>query len=437
MKYKIYSIIIPLLSAIMPSMACADEPDSVLSLSQCRRMALLNNADIRIADNNLRAAVETRREAFTKYFPEIAAGASVFQANHKMLQYDVFDLFTLGIIKKGAMAGVWALQPVFAGGKIINGNKLAKVGEEAAELRRQQSKENVLLQTDALFWQLVTLKATRRTLESAVLTLDSLGSQVKAAVDAGVVPMNDYLKVELKRNSYKADIVDADNGIDLIRMLLSQQIGMGNSGNIDVAADVPDSVVSMPVSLQMDPSSALSLTNDYRLLHKNIEAKDLERRMEVGNYLPKVAIGAGWFYHNVLDQNHNFGAVMATVDIPLSGWWGGSHAIRRKTAALDNARTELDNLSQKLEIEIQDKWDNLTAAHRKMRIAAEAITQSKENLRLNVAYYDAGMSTITDLLEAQALYRQAQDDFIAAYGVMKLSESQYLKSTGRILDAVQ
>lgn len=434
MKAKLPTLIMSLLAALSPFGASAAAPDSVLSLDQCRRMALANNADIRTAGNNLLAAIETRREAFTKYFPEIQAGASVFQANHDMLQYNVLDLFTLGIVKKGAMAGIWAMQPIFAGGQIVNGNRLAKVGEEAARIRKEQSREAVALQTDALFWQLVTLKATKRTLESAVVTLDSLGSQVKAAVDAGVVPMNDYLKVELKRNGYRADIVDAENGIGLIRMLLSQQIGMGNDGNIDVAADVPDSVGPLPLSILMTPADALPQTNDYRLLQKNVEAKDLEKRMAVGSHLPKVAIGGGWVYHNVLDQNHNFGVVMATVDIPLSGWWGGSHAIRRKSLEVENARTELNNLSQKLEIAMQDKWDNLTAAHRKMQIAHEAIAQGKENLRLNRAYYDAGMCTITDLLDAEALYRQAQDDFIAAYGVYRLSESQYLTATGRAFE---
>ena len=99
-------------------------------------------------------------------------------------------------------------------------------------------------------------------------------------------------------------------------MLLSQQIGMGNDGNIDVAADVPDSVQPLPLSIRMTPADALPQTNDYRLLQKNVEARVLEKRMAVGSHLPKVAIGGGWVYHNVLDRNHNFGVVMATVDIP-------------------------------------------------------------------------------------------------------------------------
>ncbi len=80
---------------------------------------------------------------------------------------------------------------------------------------------------------------------------------------------------------------------------------------------------------------------------------------------------------------------------------------------------------------MSEKWDNLTAAHRKMAIASEAIDQSEENLRLNKAYYEAGISTIADLLDAQTLNHQAKADYIAAYGIFKLSEAQYLDATGR------
>lgn len=406
--------------------------DTVYTLQQCKTLALANNADIRMADNNLQAAIETRKEAFTKYFPEISAGASAFKTHNDVIQYDVLDLFSLGIINKGKTAGIWALQPVFMGGQIVNGNKLAKVGEEAARIRKEQSADMVQLQTEALYWQLVTLKAEKHTVESAITMLDSLEQQVKVAVDAGVVTRNDLLKVDLKRNGYRADLVDLNNGIELMKRLLAQQMGLGIEARADVDEVVPEVVPAYPSDLHISSAQALTQTADHRLLEKNVEAKQLEKKMETGSHMPQVGVGAGWFYHDIFDQNHNFGGVMVTVSVPISDWWGGSHAIKRKSLELANARTELDNLSQKLEIEMADKWDNLTAAHRKMELASEAIGQSKENLRLNQAYYEAGMSTITDLLDAQTLYRQAQDDYVAAYGLFKLSEAQYLNATGRL-----
>ncbi|MCM1491569.1 MAG: TolC family protein, partial [Muribaculum sp.] len=277
----------------------AQTTDSVFTLQDCRELALKNNAEMATSENNMKAAQETRREAFTKYFPEISAGASAFRANHDMLQYDVLDLITLGLIKKGKTAGVWAVQPVFMGGQIINGNKLASVGEEVAKIRKEQTADNVMLTTDNLYWNLTSLKATKRTVESAIVMLDSFASSVGAAVDAGMVVQNDLMKVNLKRNEYRNNLVDLDNGINLMKMLLAQQMGLGSTSNIDIVGEIPREVPDMPMEMYMEEAAAVGQTTDHRLLVKNVEAKKLEKRMEVGNYLPKVGVGAGWFYHDV------------------------------------------------------------------------------------------------------------------------------------------
>ncbi|HUN19938.1 MAG TPA: TolC family protein [Muribaculaceae bacterium] len=405
--------------------------DTLLTVEQCAEMALSNNAAVKNSIKNVESSSETRREAFTKYFPHVSASAAAFRTHNNVLEYDFFNLVSLGIIDRGKMASIQALQPVFMGGQIINGNRLAKVGEAVAELQCRQTADEVCLTARTYYWKLVTLHATRRTLEKALQTLDSLDRQVQVAVDAGIATRNDLLKVQLKRNQYRADMVDLDNGIGLFGSLLGQYIGLPVNLRPKVTPTVPDSLPEIPVDIFMPPSEALSQTVDYQLLDKNIEAKKLEKRIEVGKNLPTVALGAGWFYHDVLRQNHNFGAVMVAVNIPLSGWWGGSHAIRKKKLALEIAQTEFTDLSQKLEIGMQDKWNDLTAAHRKMAIAHEAIVQSAENLRLNRAYYDAGMCTVTDMLDAEALNRQAIDNYTASYGAFRIAVEEYLNATGQ------
>ena len=404
---------------------------AVLSLDSCISMALKNNRKALTAQNNIEAAVYLQREAFTKYFPEIAATGIAFWANHDIIQYNVLDIIELGIIKKGKSAGVQALQPVFTGGRIVNGNKLAEVGAEVAKLRREQTDNDLRLTTETMFWKLVTLKATRETLLKAVSTLDSISEQVKVAVEAGVVLKNDLLKVNIKKNTYLADLVDLDNGIRLVKMLLGQYVGLGTDGNIDVTSDVPSEIPPFPSELFIPSPDVLPLTADYRLLQKNIDAKKLEKRMEIGSNLPSVAFGAGWYYHDLFEQNHNFGALQLAVEIPLSGWWGGAYAIKRKNIELTNAKIEFEDLSEELRIEMQDKWNNLTASHRKMEIEAEGIEQSRENLRLSQMYYEAGISTITDLLEAETENRQAEERYITAYGNFRTARAAYLIATAR------
>ena len=407
------------------------QADSAYTVDQCVNMALQNSRTAQNARNDVEAAVNLRREAFTKYFPEISAAGVVFWANHDIIQYNLLDIIELGIIKNGKSAGVQAMQPVFVGGQIVNGNKLAAVGEEVARLRKEQTNNELRLTTETLFWKLATLESTRTTLESAIATLDTIERQVNVALEAGLITRNDLLKVQLKRNTYRSEMVDLDNGITLVKMLLGQYMGLGTSGALEISAPQPVEVPEIPYQLYVPASDALASTIDYQLLNKNVEAKRLEKRMELGKNLPSVAVGAGWYYHDLFKQNHNFGAVQIGVSIPLSGWWGGAHALKRKSLALTNAENERDDLGQKLEIQIQDKWNNLTAAQRKMQIESEGIGQSEENFRLNSMYYEAGISTIADLLEAETELKEAHDRYTAAYGAFCTARADYLIATGR------
>lgn len=431
MMMKKFSIIYIAVALLFPQVLRAQAPDSLYTVERCVELALQNNRKTLTARNEVDMAVNLKKEAFTKYFPEVSAAGFAFWANHDIIQYNVLDIIELGIIKNGKSAGVQLLQPVFTGGRIVNGNKLADVGAEVARLRQEQTANDLRLTTETLYWKLVTLEASREVVEQAVTTLDSLSLQVNAAVEAGLALYNDRLKVDLKKNTYKSELVDLDNGIMLVRMLLGQYMGLGTSGDIRVVSDVPSVTPAFPAEAFMASETALPSTPDYKLLMKNVEAKELEKKIEIGSNLPALAFGAGWYYHDLFDQNHNFGSLQIALEIPISGWWGGSYAIKRRDIALTNSRLELEDLSEELQIQMQEKWNNVTAAHRKMEIEQEGIAQSLENLRLGRLYFEAGMATVTTLLEAETEVKQARDRYVAAYGSYRTALSAYFIATGR------
>ncbi|MCC8070186.1 MAG: TolC family protein [Bacteroidales bacterium] len=417
---------------------------TIYTLDECRQMAVENNTKVKLAEGKAEEAREVSRQAFTKYFPTIEANWIGFQSNRGVLQYTLPNLGTyipelgdcplgtISLIKKGWTGSITALQPIFAGGQIVNGNRLAHVGEEAATLEMQGAIDDVLLTAEKYYWQISTLKAKKRTLTSVLSLIDTLEYQVNVAVEAGVKLPNELLKVKLRRNELRADMVDLDNGITLACNLLAQYIGHDGE-RIDVAEeDSRGELPLFPSDLYVEPSMALTTTPDYQLLNAQVKAASLRTRMAVGENLPTVGLGAGWFYDDLLSQRHNFGAVMLTVNVPITAWWGGSHKIKESRVAENNARMQMTDLSQMLEIEMQNTWDDLTAAYRKIEIAHESIGQSTENLRLNENYYQYGVSTITDLLDAQALYRQTLDQYSEAYGDYCVARAAYLKSTGRI-----
>ena len=142
---------------------------------------------------------------------------------------------------------------------------------------------------------------------------------------------------------------------------------------------------------------------------KQLEASELQERITRGKNLPTVSIGAGYNYHNLLDKNHSFGMVFATVSIPISDWWTNRHAVNRNKIESLKAREQLNDNAQLLIIRMQNAWNGVEEAYNQMQLAKLSIEQATENLRVNRDLYSVGMSKMSDLLEAQLLFQQACD----------------------------
>lgn len=404
----------------------------IYTLDECRTMALENNVKLRNAANAVESARQERKEAFTKYFPSVSATGMAFNADKGLLQMDMGQGMQMSMLKNGVAGGITATQPLFAGGQIVNANKLAKVGEDISRLQLQQSENEVELTVEQYYWQVVTLKEKRKTLLSLKDMLSQLSRDVEAAVRAGVTNRNDLLQVQLKANDVESSLINLDNGLALGKMVLAQYIGLGK-GDMDVEDAVPEAAgaAPFPAELRKDHEASLALTPEYRLLQDNVEASKLQKRLAVGKNLPAVAVGAGYMYDDFMDRSHPFDIAFATVSVPLSGWWGGSHAIKKQKLQLRNAENLLADNAELLVIKMQKAWNDLQDAHKQTIIAQSSIEQSAENLRLNQDYYRAGTTTMSDLLDAQTMLRQSRDKYAEAYAQFRIKTVEYLQATGR------
>ena len=122
--------------------------------------------------------------------------------------------------------------------------------------------------------------------------------------------------------------------------------------------------------------------------------------------------------------------VFATVNIPITGWWGGSHAVKRSKLEHQKAQEQLANNTDLLIIRMQNAWNGVEEAYSQLQLAQLSIEQATENLRVNRDYYNAGMSKMSDLLEAQLLYQQACDKRTYAFAEYQNKLLEYKQAVG-------
>ena len=454
MKFSRLNILI---FSLCCSVCCNIEAQTILTLQQLRDSAFHNNVTLRRARLETEAAAHQRREAFTNYFPTISATGAWFNANRGMAKMDIdpseFITPELGaslaqmlpaealtalsspmsmtMMKNGTIAGISAIQPIFTGGQIVLGNHLAKIGEEASQLQLRLSENDVEKQVEQYYWQLVSMDEKVRTLDAVDSLLASLSRDVTNAVEAGVALRNDLLQVQLRQNDIQSQRLKLSNGTALVRLLLAQFCGLKGDWTISVPSSPSASPSSPAVSVLDGFPVELSSLPEYQLLQKNVEAATLQRRMEVGKQLPSIAVGAGYNYHNLLDNDRHFGMVFATVSVPISDWWAGSHAIRRRRIAERQAQEQLADNAQLLTIRMQKARNDVEEAQSQLDLAQQSIDQAAENLRIHRDTYQAGTATMSDLLQAQLLYQQTLDQRTDAYIALQTALLDYRHATGQ------
>jgi outer membrane protein TolC len=398
------------------------------SLAQCKKLALENNARMKNARLEVSSARQTKEEAFTNFFPSLSASALGYNANQPLVEANLGGM-PLALLKNGIVGDITVTQPLFAGGQIVNGNKLAQLGVEVSRFKQEQSEKEVLLTTEVYYWQIISLNEKLKTLAIVEQLVNSLYKDVDAAVKAGVKNRNDLLQVQLRKNSVASDRLQLENGLKLSRMLLGQYVGLkADSLSIEpISFDEPAS----PEKLRTDHGAALLTTPEYQLLAKNVEANRLQQKITVGKYLPTVGVGASYMYDDLMDKDNTTAMVFAKVSVPISDWWGGSHAIKKQKFQTMMAQNEQRNNSDLLLIQMQKLWNDVEESYKQVKLAEESVVTATENVRLNTNYYQAGTTTLSDLLDSQLLLQQSRNQHTDAYTQYLIKQTQYLQATGR------
>ncbi len=427
--------------------------EATLTLDESKQLALTNNARTKNSALALDAAVQTRKAAITSYFPTVSASGSIFRAQKPLMemstaggnlpvydgdpahipgatQYAYFPSSTTQLLKSGTIGMVTAVQPLFAGGRILNGNRLAALGEDVGGYQDKLARNEVLLKTEEQYWQIVSLDDKLTTIGAYEALLNRLRLQVEDALASGIAMKNDLLKVKLKQNEVLLNKVRLENGRRLAALSFCQYVGIPYDSSLVLASRLTPS--ELPQVYYVDNLEALGTRPEYRLLQSAVRAAELESNMKLGEYLPQVGVGVAGLYLK-LDENQNrkLGMVFGTVSVPISGWWEASHTLTERGIREEIAHNNLKENGELLLLQMEKAWADLNVAYKQVLLSEEARAQAAENLSLNQDSYKNGLTSVADLLEAQALAQQAADQLTDARVGYRMQIVRYLQVTGR------
>lgn len=410
-----------------------------LSMEQCRDMALTTSEELKQADNRLRQAELDDKIAATARLPKIegsATGAYVLP--------DI-EMTGMELAMRGTyMAGLTLTQPIYTGGKISAGRQMARLGRQIADQQLRMTRMDVLVDADNAYWSYIAVRRKVRMLESYSTQMDTIYKQTSSAVAAGMAIENDLLRIEAKRTEIEYQLQRARNGADLCRMALCNVIG----APLDTAIEPTDTTfnIESPTATSLD----IARRPEVGLLEKQIDVNMQRIRDARSEMLPTVGLSAGYSYYGNIKLNgfadmgngttvpytqefrDGIGIAMLAVKIPIFHWGESRKKMHKARYELDNSQLELQRNMRLMSIEAQQAVQNVEDGYRMIHTAESGLRQAEENLRVMRNRYAAAMSPLTDLLDAQSQWQQAQSNLIEAQTQYMIYRTDYLRATGQL-----
>ena len=271
---------------LLSGIALGGYSQRVLNIDSCRALALENNKELRIAQEKINAAHYQNKAAFTNFLPKIdvmgtymhtqkeisllndqqkTAISTIGTELQQAIQGMAGSVPGLGTIlqpilpmlpgianslnQKGEelvnafrtdtrnlYAGTATLtQPIFMGGKIIAYNKITKYAEQLAESQHATGMQDLILNTDQAYWQVISLVNKRKLAESFLKLVRQLDQDVSQMVKEGVATKADELSVKVKVNEAEITLTQVENGLSLSKMVLCRLCGIPLNSDIRLA----------------------------------------------------------------------------------------------------------------------------------------------------------------------------------------------------------
>lgn len=469
-------IIVAVLLSVSQSECFAQE--IVLNLQKCREMAVENSKKMQVAAEQQKKAGYDWKSYRANFLPKIS-GSGLYAYMHKKMNYkidggylpvyqssDVGQAIPLNSMQLGPdgkpvmgpdglplfkqyaflpdielalglrnvySVGVMLEQPVYMGGKVRSAFKMASIGKEMAELNVHSSRAQVLTESDEAYWQYVRVKEQLKSAEKYLEVVSELVKNVTDAIETGMASQNDLLKAQVKQNEAELLVSKANNGVALSRMNLCRVIGVDLYSQVDVN----DSLCAESTLNLLDMGNDITARPEYNLLEKQVELKSKEVALTRADFLPQLGVSASYAYGDGISLNGesdgvaSFAAV-ASLKIPIYHWGEGRNKVKVVKAEQEMARLQQEELSQMMQLEVAKTRFNVEDAAARVKMTEKSLSQAEENLQVSRNRYEVGMETITNYMEAQAQWQKAWSDAIDARAELRLSETYYLKATGKL-----
>jgi outer membrane protein TolC len=333
--------------------------------------------------------------------------------------------------------------PVYTSGRLPALVDAARADQEAAGATVRSTEEDVRLDIVRAYWGLVTARDNVHVLQQALARADASVADVKARVDAGVLPPNDLLSSQAQRARQSVQLIQAQNAAAIAQVELGMLIGVGPDQPIDPVTSV-DTPIAGAADLAQEPAATLvarareqraeraGLQDQQAALTASASAALAGTRPQVSAVAAVQPARPNARFVPPVDQWKTSWDLGVNVNWSL---WDGGRA--RADAATATAQREalghrIDQFDAGVAVEVRQCLLDLQSGRAALAASNEAVAAATEAHRVVVQRFDAGVATSTDVLEAEVALLEAELERTRLTAALRIDEARLLHAVGEL-----
>jgi outer membrane protein len=413
-----------------------------MSLEDCIGIVLDRNPEVLVARDEIRAAEAQKKVARSEFFFKAKTQYSYTRLDETPV-LESFDIPSSdGEIETGTINN-WSwqttlTQPLFTGFRILTGFDLAKLGIDVAQASFEIKKIELVFAAKEAYYNLLRAEKGLIVAKTAVTGFEAQAKTANDFYEVGMTPKNDSLKAEVEAANARHNLTKAENLIEVRRAQLNNLLRFP----VEAKTRVVDSMGYSPFEKSFDEclDQALIHRPDVRRAGLNVDVAEKNVKLAQSDYYPTLALmfdykkkGDEWTVDGSDFEDAEDWSF--TAGLEWTFWeWGRTFydASEKKVRVLQSKEIERQ-VREAVALEIKNAYLNLREAEKNIPVTQKTIDQAEENLRMASERYKEQVTTNTEVLDAQTLLSQAQDNYYNALYDYNIALAQ-LKAAMGLLD---
>jgi len=323
---------------------------------------------------------------------------------------------------------------------LFTGLKAARTTREFYEINSQLTDEQLIEKVANAYYEVYQSDLQLQTLENNLQNTTKTRDVLQGLVDAGLMK-----KIDLDRTS-----VAINNLLAQKQQLINAQELRENALKFAIGKPITEDIKLPEETFDINPSIALedyNLNNrtEVKVMEKQIELLELNKKSIIADYYPSLSFTGNVGYTGfgeqipIFSSNANksvFSAIGLNLTIPIFN--GGSTKAKINQANIEIKKAHVDLVDSKLGLnlasenakaQIKNSLLTIDANRRNVQLANEVLDDTQNN-------YRNGLATLTDLLDAENAYADAQNNLNTSLLNYKVAEVQLIKANGNLTSLV-